>query len=490
MSEHTNVFHREAAVDVGVRPVSSRDVLAAAEAAAAAQAPTRLPSRPSRSLWPTPTADMTVGRLDSPSARDAPDAGTGPGLRGSSSAEKPSSSDAVPKRQGSETGKHVFSSSKPLLISLGLTGYYPRSHPWVAINAPLVAVNATNATAAPPSQSSNQFGRVTLPARGHSRASSGGLPKTASRPTDAGRSTSGPSATFLPSFLGERYEQPGHQHISRAEAHMRSISEGTQLTGSGWIPSALTKRSVTPPSDNAAKRQKDESESKLLDIVDLKYRTMKVINMPARQDLTPGQEPPEPSPDNLPYGDDIDYPTSMLLYWLDEKGSTYTETARRFRLKFPSETGNDDTVRKKHQSALIKLANRHGLKQEDKIAVLDKKILRRGQQAGRKYTKIGGRVVYGATAHPDLAGTVRPTARNAVPSASRGFLKACICVWKDTSNVSFQGIRDRLADDYNWHLGANTVQKLYYAERMRVYDAHEDDAHDDEEADVGEDQEV
>jgi hypothetical protein len=276
---------------------------------------------------------------------------------------------------------------------------------------------------------------------------------------------------------------------------MRSVSDGFLLTGSGGIPSALTKRSVTPPSPNAAKRQKDESEPTLLDISDLKYRTMKAINMPPRQDLTPGQEPPEPFPDNLPYGDDIDYPTSMLLYWLDEKGSTYTETARRFRLKFPSETGNDDTVRKRHQSALIKLANKYGLKQDDQISVLDKKVLRRGQQAGRKYAKIGGKVVYGATAHPDLAGTIRPTARNAPPSASRGFLKACICVWKDTSNVSFQGIRDRLADEYKWHLGANTVQKLYYSERMRVYDAHGDyaqegDAHEGDESDGGEDQEV
>lgn len=363
----------------------------------------------------------------------------------------------------------------------------------MAINSPLVAVNAA---VAPPNQTYNQFGRVTLPARGHFRASSGSLPRTANRPTDAGRSTSGPSATSLPSFFGERYEQPGRHHIPRAESHMRSVSEGSHLIGSGRIPSALTKRSVTPPSDNAAKRQKDESDSTHLDISDLKYRTMKVINMPPRQDLTPGQEPPEPSPNNLPYGDDIDYPTSMLLYWLDEIGSTYTETARRFRLKFPSETGNDDTVRKRHQSALIKLANKYGLKQEDEIpSVLDKKVLRRGQQAGRKYTKIGGKVVYGATAHPDLAGTIRPTARNAAPSASRGFLKACICVWKDTSNVSFQGIRDRLADEYQWHLGVNTVQKLYYAERMRVYDAHEehtheDDAHEEGETDVGEDQEV
>jgi hypothetical protein len=58
------------------------------------------------------------------------------------------------------------------------------------------------------------------------------LPKTASQPTDAGRSTSGPSVTSLPSFFGERYEQPRHLFTPRAEAHMRSISEGRSLRNS------------------------------------------------------------------------------------------------------------------------------------------------------------------------------------------------------------------------------------------------------------------
>jgi hypothetical protein len=108
VNKQTDVFHREATVDGDARLVSDRQVLAAAEAAAAAQEPTRLPSRPSRSLWPTPTADKTVGRLDSASVRDAPDTATGHGLRGSSSGEKPSSSDAFPKPPGPETGKHIF----------------------------------------------------------------------------------------------------------------------------------------------------------------------------------------------------------------------------------------------------------------------------------------------------------------------------------------------------------------------------------------------
>jgi hypothetical protein len=37
--------------------------------------------------------------------------------------------------QGPETGKHVFSSLKLLLISLGQAEYYPSSAPWVAVKA-------------------------------------------------------------------------------------------------------------------------------------------------------------------------------------------------------------------------------------------------------------------------------------------------------------------------------------------------------------------
>lgn len=105
VNKQTDVTHREAAVDEDARLVSDRQVIAAAEAAAAAQAPTELPSRPSRSLWPAPTAEKTVGRLDSASVRNPPDTATGHGLRGTSFAE---SSDAFPKPPGPETGKRIF----------------------------------------------------------------------------------------------------------------------------------------------------------------------------------------------------------------------------------------------------------------------------------------------------------------------------------------------------------------------------------------------
>lgn len=110
VNKQTDVFHlhREATVDGNAGRVSPRQVLAAAEAAAAAQEPSRLPSRPSRSLWPTPTADETVDRLDSASVGNAPDTATAHELRGSSFTEKPSTSDAFPKPPGPKTGKHIF----------------------------------------------------------------------------------------------------------------------------------------------------------------------------------------------------------------------------------------------------------------------------------------------------------------------------------------------------------------------------------------------
>ncbi|KAF2630130.1 hypothetical protein BU25DRAFT_306413, partial [Macroventuria anomochaeta] len=204
-----------------------------------------------------------------------------------------------------------------------------------------------------------------------------------------------------------------------------------------------------------------------------KYRTIKAIKMPTRDDLMPGQDPPEPTPENLPYGDDIDYQLSMLMYWLDEKELTYSESARLYRLKFPGETGTDDTVRKKHYNTLIRLARRHGLRPEEDLGEPGKNVLRRGKQAGHKYNTIGGRVVYAAGGDPLVDGAARRK-RVSEPLAHRGFLKACICVWKDTSDVSFEQIQQRLAEEYNWIMRANTVQKLYYSERARVYDMYGD----------------
>lgn len=195
--------------------------------------------------------------------------------------------------------------------------------------------------------------------------------------------------------------------------------------------------------------------------------------MPARDDVLPGRDPPEPAPENLPYGDDIDFQTSMLLYWLDEKELTYTECARRFRIKFSGETATNDTIRHRHHSALVKLARKYGLKPENELEEPGKSVTRRGQQAGHRYNTIGNKVVYYGGADPDVAGTSRGK-KVSEPRADREFLKACICVWKDTSDVSFTEIQQRLVREYSWDIGANTVQKLYYQERGRVYNTYND----------------
>lgn len=212
------------------------------------------------------------------------------------------------------------------------------------------------------------------------------------------------------------------------------------------------------------------------DVRSLKYRTIKCIKMPLRSDLTPGQEPPDPSPHNLPYGDTVDYKTSMLIYWLDEQELTYSEAARLYRLKFRGETASDDTLRKKHIDTLQSLAMKYGLRPEDDVEKPGKKVLRRGQQSGRRYSSIGSRNFDTTAATPQVNGdssTQVHLKRVTQPSASRGFLTACICVWKDTMDASFDQIQQRLASEFGWELGTNTVQKLYYSERTRVYNVHE-----------------
>ena len=40
--------------------------------------------------------------------------------------------------------------------------------------------------------------------------------------------------------------------------------------------------------------------------------------------------------------------------------------------------------------------------------------------------------------------------------------------------MSFNDIQERFEKKYHWKLGVNTVQKLYYSERARVYDTYGD----------------
>ncbi|KAJ4384749.1 hypothetical protein N0V86_000351 [Didymella sp. IMI 355093] len=235
----------------------------------------------------------------------------------------------------------------------------------------------------------------------------------------------------------------------------------------------LSKRIRVPLSTMTATAARDGFRPKQVDIRDFKYRTIKAINMPAQTDVIPGQQPPEPTPDSYPYGEDIDYRASMLIWWCDDLEFAYSETVRRYRLKFPDErTITEDTVRKRYMLFLEKLARKYGLKPEDELEEPGGRVAIRGKQLGHKYNTINGVHVYSAAAGHDVAGTVRRRRAGNEPTQHRGFLKACICVWRDTSNVSFEEIKQRLQKDYGWNIGENTVKKLYYSERARVYDTY------------------
>ena len=382
--------------------------------------------------------------------------------------------------------------SLPLLVPPDMLGCYMGSAPWVAQNGAAVPPRRAFMPfehGGPPPHEDGSMSLSLKKAMSRSRHVSQSQPRAETMPpqanTDAEETQSAHQlpvqAGLLPPSYMARKNLPGPV-LDDENMPDRGMSEGAGVRREVRIPRTPYKHAVTPPRTNAAKRPRDGFGPKEIDITDFKYRTIKAIEMPARGDLTPGKDPPEPISENLPYGDDIDYKLSMLMYWLDEKELTYSESARLYRQKFIGETDTDDTIRKKHHLTLIKLARRHGLRPEGELEEPGKNVLRRGKQTGHKYNTIGGRVVYaaGAGPGPDITGTARRK-RVSEPSEHRGFLKACICVWKDTSEVGFEQIQQRLAAEYNWHVGVNTVQKLYYSERPRVYDTYRDTRNDVEE---------
>ncbi|KAF3004822.1 hypothetical protein E8E13_003925 [Curvularia kusanoi] len=243
------------------------------------------------------------------------------------------------------------------------------------------------------------------------------------------------------------------------------------------------KRETTPP-PRATPAKRPRTGRKLTyaqttaEVAKLAYPSCKAINMPLPQN--------KPTPNSSPFGADIDHQTGMLLYWLDIVEMTYHEATRRYHTMFPREKPSEDTIRKKHHVALAKLKRRYGPKPEDQLEQASRVVARRGQATGRRYDKIKGKAVYGPADNADAEGSVQHK-KIIEPNADRGFLKACICVWKDTSKTTFDAIAQKLRNDYNWHLNASTVQKLYYSERQRVYGMFNDSSHSDEEAQDDED---
>ncbi|KAF3049235.1 hypothetical protein E8E11_007835 [Didymella keratinophila] len=235
-------------------------------------------------------------------------------------------------------------------------------------------------------------------------------------------------------------------------------------------PSAQ-KRVRVPPNTQNLTASRDGFGPKLVDIQDFKYRTIKSINMPARIDVTPGEPPPEPTPDSYPYDEDIDYRPSYLIWLCDDLELAYSETVRRYKTQFRDErTVTEDTVRKRHILYLEKLARKYGLKPDEEIEEPGGRVAIRGKQVGHQYNTINGVHVYSAAAGHDVAGKPRRRRTGNEPTKHRGFLKACICVWHDTATASFEEIKLRLENEYGWNIGVNTVQKIFYAERARVYD--------------------
>lgn len=257
------------------------------------------------------------------------------------------------------------------------------------------------------------------------------------------------------------------------------------------------KHTTTPPRRHPTKRVRNKFGSGFAPgNIKLPYQTTKSIRMPQRTDLVPGQEPPEPTASNLPYGDTEDYRSSMLIYWLDEKEHTYLDAAKLYRERFPGQTSNDDTIRRMHLRSLQRLARKYGVKSDSEIEEPGKKVLRRGRQAGAKYIRAIGptAAAYAASdAQGDatatnghqgrtMAPSIRPQVnkspemqgclkRTTNPLATRGFQLACIVVWKDSLDVSFEQIQQKLVEEFGWKLGTNTIQKLYYSERGQVYNA-------------------
>lgn len=286
-----------------------------------------------------------------------------------------------------------------------------------------------------------------------------------------------PRHSSLPAGRFDQRSRLAHTPLQRpplgaGNESLAGLPEGVRGRKRGRLPRVSSKHVVSPtPRSSSPKRPRTDHDSDKIKIEHFKYRTIKAINMPVQDNLAPSQDTTQLSEGNLPYGDDMDLKTSWIIYWLDEEELTYSETTRLFKQMFPGESANDDTVRKKHMKALEHLANKYGLRPEEDLATPGKNVTRRGQQAGHKFTTIGGKAIYGGHADVDYNGRVRAK-RTAEPLSTRGFLLACLCVWKDTCDMSFNDIQERFEKKYHWKLGVNTVQKLYYSERARVYDTY------------------
>ncbi|CAO2656455.1 Nn.00g052580.m01.CDS01 [Neocucurbitaria sp. VM-36] len=224
------------------------------------------------------------------------------------------------------------------------------------------------------------------------------------------------------------------------------------------------------------------------DELNLAYRSIKAISMPARIGLVPGQIPPVPDPNNLPFGDTEDYENCLIVHWCDELEVSYGTAAALHNKMFPDDQLTDEAVCKRHIRVLQRLSKKYGPKPVDQIGPIGQKVRRRGKVRAPRLNGIVPQAhdhSLSAQGH-DTGDTTTVTSATTTPSdpqfevaeansfsreaqKSRDFEKACIVVWKDSLKMGFRAIRDKLETEHDWSLGLGTISKYYFQNVRRVY---------------------
>ncbi|RMZ70544.1 structural constituent of ribosome [Pyrenophora seminiperda CCB06] len=210
--------------------------------------------------------------------------------------------------------------------------------------------------------------------------------------------------------------------------------------------------------------------------IGIKYKSIKCINMPPRHGLIPGQPPPTPVPGTAPFGDTEDHRNSMIIHWLDELEYTYVKTTQLYGEMFPTNRITAGALRRRHMRALQRLVQRYGSKDEEQIGVVGKKVQDRGKPRGmRKLVSClndGGVVIEeeaasNAKSNMLVADHADPTPNPQLPAChsvrsgqqahresvnrrNREFDRACVVVWRDADNMSFNDIRKKLDTERGW----------------------------------------
>ena len=274
-------------------------------------------------------------------------------------------------------------------------------------------------------------------------------------------------------------------------------------------PKATTKKQKRPAESYTSpliRRDTKRRRTTDPDELNLAYRSIKAINMPSRIGLVPGQIPPVPDPNSLPFGDTEEYDNCLIIHWCDELEVSYGTAAALYNKTFPNDQLTDEAVRKRHIRSLQRLSKKYGPKPVDQIGPIGQKVRRRGKVRAPRLRGIIPQAhdsSLSAQGHETkVTTTVTSTTTTPVPQSkvaeansfsrkaqkSRDFEKACIVVWKDSLKMEFKAIRDKLETEHDWSLGLRTISKYYFQNVRRVYgDSFREDTVDeqDDEDEVG-----